>query len=82
MNIKELMIGEKSRLITLINKLKNDIEHLPKGSFYISSNGKYTKWYSTIDGKKVLIKKSDKQLAGALASKKFAEFRLKNVCLF
>ena len=69
--LKHQMIEEKNHLATLISKLNIQLDQLPEGTFHIIRNGRYTKWVSYRNGKRISLRKSDRALASRLAAKTF-----------
>lgn len=67
---------EKNRLEKLIEKTKKRIEKLPEGKFIFVKNGKYSKWYNSINGKHHYISKANRTLAEKLAYKKLLTAQL------
>ena len=75
--MKELMKKELHQITDLIEELQASLKNLPEGTFYSVQNGKYTKWYQYTNGQCILIRKSDKSFARALAKATFLRVRLK-----
>jgi len=75
--MKELMKKELNEITALIQELQASLTNLPEGTFYSVQNGKYTKWYQYTNGRCILIRKSDKSFARALAKATFLRVRLK-----
>ena len=75
--MKELMLAEYSRLSEQIRKITAALKDLPEGTFYSSWSRDHSKWYQYINGRSLLIRKSEKAFAKALASATFLRVQLK-----
>lgn len=75
--MKKKMEAELLFICDEINRLENAVAKMPEGNFNcICSQGRYL-WYRNYPKKsRILIKKSDKELAAQLALKKYYEYRL------
>lgn len=64
---------EKKRLDKLISKIESKLKTLPPGKMFITRNGKYFKWYYTLEDspKPVYISKKKRKLAELYAEKKY-----------
>ena len=78
MDYKQLR-SESEQLEREIKLLKAEIKKLPKGKLIFSHTGKYCKWYQSHGKNKTYIPKADKQLAEALAIKKYLSIQLENI---
>jgi len=65
------MLHRKEQIKKQIEKIDEQIKHMPEGKLNCAGNGKYCKWYQS-DGKtNVYIHKKNKHLAEQLAAKKY-----------
>lgn len=62
-----------------IQKIKDELELLPTGTFFCAQNGNGYKWYSYKEGKQIYIPKSDQNLAQQLTKRKLLELRLEEL---
>lgn len=65
--------AEKARLEKEIRKIDNKLKSFPKGKMYITRNGKYSKWYYSVNDKSkpIYIPKKKRQIAEQYAQKKY-----------
>ena len=68
---ERILNQEKDRLDKEISKLRADLLNAPQGNLILARNGKHTKWYRYFDRNTEYIRKSEKELAVALAKKKY-----------
>lgn len=76
--IHEKIKTEHQRLQTKISVLEKQIQALPKGKLFCTTNGKYHKWYITTKKGTVYIPKKNRKLAEQLALKKFLTLQLED----
>lgn len=67
------------KLWNQIKEIEERLKALPEGTMFISQNGKYYKWYYTIDKKTRYLPKEKIQFAKQLAEKKYLLIRLKEL---
>lgn len=73
------MKAEQLRLENQINSIKRQLEALPPGKLICSHNGRYSKWYQSDGHTKSYIPKEKRQLAEALAIKKYLLLMLEDL---
>ena len=76
MGMRDSILQEKSRLEKRIQRLEKSLQQAPEGTFYTVTRGKNIQWYSCIDGKRVYIRKKDREKAKRLALKQYYRFLL------
>ena len=69
--IYEKALNERTRLETELNKLKTQLKAYPEGKLICSHSGKYPKYYVSDGHTKTYIPAQNKELAEALAIKKY-----------
>lgn len=77
--IHERMEAEHLRLDNQINSIKTQLKHLPPGKLICSHTGKYSKWYQSDGHTKSYITKEKRELAEALAIKKYLSLLLEDL---
>lgn len=70
------MTSRKQEILSSMKQIKSQLVNLPPGSIYCTHQGKYDKWYRTLNGKEIYIPKKDKKLAEQLALKKWLTAKL------
>lgn len=73
------MLSEQTKLDNKIKSIKEQIEHLPPGKLICSHSGKYSKWFQSDGHTKSYIPKENRQLAEALAIKKYLSLLLEDL---
>lgn len=74
--IHEKIKTEHQRLQTQISVLEKQLQTLPKGKLFCTTNGKYHKWYHTTQNGTDYIPKKNRKLAEQLALKKYLTLQL------
>lgn len=77
MDIRLLMTEEQKRLHQSVKELREKLAGMPEGNLYIVKNGKYSKWFLSLNGKKIFIPKSERELAKKMAVKKWSQILLR-----
>ena len=76
--IHEEISKEHQKLHTQISNLEKQIQTLPKGKLFCTTNGKYHKWYHTTQNGTNYIPKKNRKLAEQLALKKLLTLQLED----
>lgn len=75
----ENIVRYKDTLEKQISELQNRIMGLPEGELICTRSGKYTKWYIKTEGHLDYLNKDCREMAEALAEKKYLSLKLKAI---
>ncbi|MGN0407744.1 MAG: hypothetical protein ACI4EJ_05765 [Bacteroides sp.] len=69
--VYEQLVMQRTRLEEELHKIHEQLDVFPDGNLICSKNGKYTKWFKSNGSHPIYIPTSEKDLAEALAAKKY-----------
>lgn len=76
---REHLRNLRNDYIKELESIRTQLGSLPAGSFFCSKNGKYYKWYHSVNKKRHCISKKNRPLAEQLAYRKYLTIRVKEL---